>query len=156
MVIPWSSLSEMPRTIRYYHWGSWRHRFKKRKLRPLVHRMPYYKHKAISKSRFIRCPQCDECSLTPFSIWCKGFCSHFMHCQVSSTLQILEDIGNYCDPIHLKNFNKSAEIIEKNEISSPMLPILNEIILIHINNSTKKSCNHLLLHWKKKWKTRST
>ena len=34
-------------------------------------------------------------------------------CIVSSTLQTLEDIGNDFDSIHLKSFNKSAEIIEK-------------------------------------------
>ena len=34
---------------------------------------------------------------------------------VSSTLQILEDIGIDLDSIHLKSFNKSAEIIVKIE-----------------------------------------
>ena len=33
---------------------------------------------------FIRCPQCDKCSLTP-SIWHKGFCSHFRHYQLHIT-----------------------------------------------------------------------
>ena len=41
----------------------------------------------------------------------KDFAS--ISCIVSSTLQTLEDIGNDFDSIHLKSFNKSAEIIEK-------------------------------------------
>ena len=68
---------------------------------------------------------------------------------VSSTLQILEDIGNDFDSIYLKSFNKSAEIIEKIEILPHLVPVLNEavkIILIHIKHSTKKSFNHSPLH----------
>ena len=34
---------------------------------------------------------------------------------ISSALQILEDIGNDFDSIHLKSFNKAAEIIEEIE-----------------------------------------
>ena len=68
---------------------------------------------------------------------------------VSSTLQILEDIGNDFDSIYLKSFNKSAEIIEKIEILPHLVPVLNKavkIILIHIKNSTKKSFSHSPLH----------
>ena len=68
---------------------------------------------------------------------------------VSSTLQILEDIGNDFDSIYLKSFNKSAEIIEKIEILPHLVPVLHKavkIILIHIKNSTKKSFSHSPLH----------
>ena len=80
VVIAWSSLSEMPRTIRYYHWGSWRHHFKKRKSQSFSSLIYTVRNANGLPNNVFRCPQCDECSLTPW-IGGKGFCSHFTHRQ---------------------------------------------------------------------------
>ena len=158
MVIAWSSLSKMQRTMLFIIEAPDDIVFKKGNLDVLVHWNTLLEMQAVFQIIFLEdmLIVTNALSLLQFNV--KDFAA--VSCIVSSMLQILEVIDNDFDSIHLKSFNKSAEIIEKIEsyikwnifLSGTHTKRSRQAYIDTHKEFHKEVINHLLLHWQKKWK----
>ena len=153
MLIAWSSLLKMQRTMLFIIEAPDDIVFKKGNLDVLVHWNTLLEMQAVFQIIFLEDMLIVTNALSLLQSNVKDFAA--VSFIVSSMLQILEVIDNDFDSIHLKSFNKSAEIIEKIESyiqwnifwSGTHTKWSRKAYIDTQLEFHKEDINHLLLHW---------